>query len=118
MFVELGAEVASVRIRDDGARISTCGQVLPHDVLEPELLGPGHLDGAVDGSAECDVLTAEATSSAAIGWISAAGTRTVPPSVASFAMRGRNSKNCVAWTIENGTDDALTSRSCAILARM
>ena len=44
--------------------------------------------------------TARATSSAAIGWISAGGSRTVSPSVAASAMLLTNSKNCVAWTIE------------------
>ena len=41
--------------------------------------------------------TALATSSAAIGWKSTGGSRTVVPSVASSAMRLTNSKNCVAW---------------------
>ena len=47
--------------------------------------------------------TAAATSSAAIGWTSAPGSRTVSPSVAVWAMDPTNSKNCVARTIEYGT---------------
>jgi len=44
--------------------------------------------------------SALATSSAAIGWMSAGGSRTVLPSVASAAMLSMNSKNWVARTIE------------------
>jgi hypothetical protein len=44
--------------------------------------------------------TAWATSSAAMGWKGATGTRTVLPSVAPSAMLLMNSKNCVARTIE------------------
>ena len=44
--------------------------------------------------------TAFATSSAAIGWNWTGGSRTVSPSVARAAMLFRNSKNCVACTIE------------------
>ena len=51
--------------------------------------------------------TALARSAAAIGWISAGGTRTVSPSVAASAIAWRNSKNCVARTIEYGPAEAL-----------
>ena len=61
--------------------------------------------------------TALATSSAAIGWISTGGSRTVSPSVAASAMLLTNSKNCVAWTIEYGIEDSVISFSWAIFAR-
>ena len=61
--------------------------------------------------------SAPATSSAAMGWMSAGGSRTVLPSVACAAMRSRNSKNCVARTIEYGIEDSSISSSCASLAR-
>jgi hypothetical protein len=38
--------------------------------------------------------------------------------VAASAMALRNSKNCVAWTIEYGIDDSLMSASWATFARM
>ena len=61
--------------------------------------------------------SALATSSAAMGWMSAGGSRTVSPSVASAVMRSRNSKNCVARTIEYGIEDSVISSSCASFAR-
>jgi hypothetical protein len=38
-------------------------------------------------------------------------------SVASAAMRSRNSKNCVARTIEYGIEDSSINCSCASFAR-
>jgi hypothetical protein len=70
------------------------------------------------GAASATSHTAAATSSAAIGWISTGGTRTVSPSVASSVMRAANSKNCVACTIEYGMDEPWMSFSWAIFALM
>ena len=61
--------------------------------------------------------SAPATSSAAMGWMSAGGSRTALPSVASRRCGPRNSKNCVARTIEYGIEDSLISFSCASFAR-
>jgi hypothetical protein len=43
--------------------------------------------------------TAAATSSAAICWVSASGTRTVEPCVIEATMESANSSNCVARPI-------------------
>jgi len=64
-----------------------------------------------NGDPAATLATALATSSAAMGWKSTGGKRTVFPSVASSAMLLANSKNCVAWTIEYGIDDSLISFS-------
>ena len=58
-----------------------------------------------------------ATSSAAIGWMSTGGRRTVSPAVAASAIGRMNSKNWVAWTIENGIEELVISFSWASLAR-
>jgi hypothetical protein len=46
------------------------------------------------------------------------GARTVSPSIASAAMRVANSKNCVACTLEYGTDELPMSFSSASFALM
>ena len=71
----------------------------------------------LSGSPTATRPTAAATSSAAMGWNSTGGRRTVSPSVASSAMRPTNSKNCVAWTIEYGIEEPSISFSWATLAR-
>ena len=61
--------------------------------------------------------TAVATSSPAIGWMSACGARTVSPSVKLSAMPAANSKNCVACTRVYGTAEPRMRASWATLAR-
>ena len=61
--------------------------------------------------------TAWATSSAAMGWMRVAGRRTVFSSEVQDIVAAMNSKNCVARTIEYGTDPALRMSSCSTLAR-
>ena len=69
--------------------------------------GPATSTVPFTGAPTAILPTALATSSAAMGWMSTGGSRTVVPSVAASAMRLTNSKNCVAWTIEYGIADAL-----------
>ena len=83
----------------------------------PNCSGPAISTVPLMGSPTAVRATALATASAAMGWMRAGGSRTVPPSVAASAMLLTNSKNWVACTIEQGMPDALTSRSCASLAR-
>ena len=53
-----------------------------------------------------------------MGWNSTGGIGTVsPPAAASSAILRPNSKNCVAWTSENGIGDSSISFSCATFAR-
>ncbi len=61
--------------------------------------------------------TATATSEAATGWSRTGARCTTPSCVAPSVMDLRNSKNCVAWTIEYGTGELVMRSSCAIFAR-
>ena len=80
------AEVARLRVGDDLARIVARGSDAADELVEAELLGSGDLDDAVQRRPTATRPTALATSSAAMGWISAGGSRTVLPSVAASAM--------------------------------
>ena len=57
------------------------------------------------------------TSVTATGWDNPVDSRTLSPSAPASTIVGRNSKNCVARTIVEGTDPATISSSWATLAR-
>ena len=68
--------------------------------LKRNCSGPATSTIPFNGAPTATFATTLATSSAANGWKLTDGKRTVLPSVAESAMRCKNSKNCVARTIE------------------
>src|SRR5215471_16035286 len=80
--------------------------------------GPAISMVAFNGAATATFARAAATSSAAIGCMGAVESRTVSPSAPESAIPPRNSKNCVARTIEYGTPPALISPSWLTFVRM
>src|SRR5262249_34429497 len=80
--------------------------------------GPATSTVAFNGAPTATSARAAATSSAAIGCMGAVESRTVPPSAPESAIPPRNSKNCVARTIEYGTSPALIRPSWLTFARM
>src|SRR5215468_568453 len=80
--------------------------------------GPATSTVAFDGAPAATSARAAATSSAAIGCMGAVESRTVSPSAPDSAIPPRNSKNCVARTIEYGTPPAWISPSWLTFARM
>src|SRR5262245_7624473 len=80
--------------------------------------GPATSTAAFSGAPTATSARAAATSSAAIGCMGAVESRTVSPSAPESAIPPRNSKNCVAWTIEYGTPPALIRLSWLTFARM
>ena len=65
--------------------------------------GPASSIVPFTGAPTAATANAAATSSAASGWVRTGGRRTVSPSLLESAMRPKNSKNCVARTIEYGS---------------
>src|SRR5437764_8454216 len=100
VFARRDAEVARVRIGDDLARIVALLQYPTDELVEAELFGPAISTMPFTGGPTTTRASALATSSAAMGWMSAGASRTVLRSAAASAMPFMNSKNCVAWTIE------------------
>ena len=80
--------------------------------------GPASSTVAFNGAPTATSARAAATSSAASGCMGAVESRTVSPSAPESAIPPRNSKNCVARTIEYGTPPASISFSWLTLARM
>src|SRR5215472_6334323 len=80
--------------------------------------GPAISMVAFNGAPTATSARAAATSSAAIGCMGAVESRTVSPLPPESAMPPRNSKNCVARTIEYGTPPALIRLSWLTFARM
>jgi hypothetical protein len=90
-LARVDAEIGRLRIGDDLARIVAPRQHATDQLVEAELLGPATSTVPLSGSPTDTRPPALATSSAAIGWMSAGGSRTVLPSVASMAIRFMNS---------------------------
>src|SRR5262245_59259108 len=80
--------------------------------------GPATSTVAFNGAPTATSARAAATSSAASGCMGAVESRTVSPSAPESAIPPRNSKNCVARTIEYGTPPALIRLSWLTFARM
>src|SRR5215467_13896219 len=80
--------------------------------------GPATSTVAFNGAPTATSARAAATSSAASGCMGAVESRTVSPSAPESAIPPRNSKNCVARTIEYGTPPALIRPSWLTFARM
>lgn len=98
-FLQFRAEIAAVRVGDHLTGVVAGPQGLPDQLVEPEAVRAGHLEGAVGGRAHCgtgyrigDVLgrdRLEQHRRNADGLPVSGGVR-MPP---------RDSKNCVACTI-------------------
>src|SRR5215831_11056415 len=80
--------------------------------------GPASSTVAFNGAATATSARPAATSSAASGCMGAVESRTVSPSAPESAIPPRNSKNCVARTIEYGTPPAWIRPSWLTFARM
>jgi hypothetical protein len=88
-----GTKVASLGVRNDLSRVSSEAQTLADQLIETELLWSGDSMVPLRGSPTAVRATGLATASAAMGWMSAGGRRTVLPSVAESAIPLTNSKN-------------------------
>jgi hypothetical protein len=78
-LANLYAVVTRLRVCDNLARILVCGQVLPGEFIETKLFRPPTSTVPFTGEPVVIRPTALATSSAAMGWISAVGRRTLLP---------------------------------------
>ncbi len=116
-LVDFDAKVAGRWVRNYCARVVMGTEALKNEFVEAELLRPGTSTIPFTGEPTAIRPTAVATSSAAMGWMSTGASRTVEPSLEASAILLKNSKNWVAWTIENGIEDSVISFSCVIFAR-
>src|SRR4051794_5445161 len=114
--VQRRAEIAGRRVRDHPPRVSARGEEAADEVGDRERLRPRHLDRAVRGRLRGYVgqggrhVVGRQRLHGGVG-------RRISPSPFP-AIPPRNSKNCVARTIVNGTPPASISPSWWTLARM
>jgi len=81
LFAHLDTVVVRLRVCDNFAGILACGQGLPGEFIEVKLFRSPTSTMPFAGAPVATRATALATSSAAIGWMSAEGKRTLLPSV-------------------------------------
>lgn len=85
-LAQLGAVVARVRVSDNFARIVTCADALPDEIVETELFGPRYFNRAIHWRANRDPGDRAGDIVSRIGWMNTGARRTVLPSVAASAM--------------------------------